>query len=70
MNYRRDNQFALKKKQIKITPKLKEPIDLDRLVDALLELVDSLPQEEIDRLAEDGEKLLKKLKDEKKKKTA
>jgi hypothetical protein len=53
------------KKIVKIYPKLRKEPDLDQLAEALLDLVESLPPEEFEKYAKDGEKVLKDLKPKK-----
>jgi hypothetical protein len=47
------------KKIVKIYPKLRKEPGLDQLAEALLDLVESLPPEEYEKYARDGEKVLK-----------
>jgi hypothetical protein len=54
------------KKVIKIYPKLLKEPDLDILAEALLDLVESLPQDEYQRYAKDGERIEKEMKQKKK----
>jgi hypothetical protein len=48
------------KKRIRIIPKHRE-LDLEKLAEALLDLVDSLTPEQLERFAADGERALKSI---------
>jgi hypothetical protein len=49
-------------KRIRIIPKRRE-LDLEKLAEALLDLVDSLTPEQLERFATDGERVLKSIAD-------
>ena len=49
-------------KKIRIIPKRRE-LDLDKLAEALLDLVESLTPEQLERFADDGERVLKSITD-------
>ncbi|MEI9914059.1 MAG: hypothetical protein WDN66_03700 [Candidatus Saccharibacteria bacterium] len=50
------------KKIVKIYPKLHKEPYLDQLAEALLDLVESLPQDKYEKFAKDGKKVLKEIK--------
>lgn len=51
------------RRQVRIIPKRRRELDLEKLAEALLDLVETLTPEQLERFAADGEEVLKSIED-------